>query len=211
MKREMLVGSLAVLLIVTGHSSGLIRATYYAGEPGVAPPMLIDNFEAGNNTSLLGTAWASYSDAAVGGKSTCHISIIDGGANGTRKALRLTGSVKPDFQYGFAGAGVALSRNGHAQDLTSYSGIRFWAKGDGNTYQVRLQCTAVRDHNDFAYSFVAGKAWTPVSVRFSELAQSQYFGTQIEWTGRDVAGIAFQTAQPPEYSYSLEIDEISIY
>jgi hypothetical protein len=93
--------------VQTGSARG--RSTVAAPLPQAAPrehpaaALRVDDFERGDLTSPLDTRWETFTDAALGGKSTAAAAVIDGGANGSRKALRLTGRVTTDFQFGFVG------------------------------------------------------------------------------------------------------------
>jgi hypothetical protein len=155
--------------------------------------------------------WTPFTDAELGGKSTAHCRVIDGGANGTRKALQMTGRVTTDFQHGFAGVSLMLDPQGRSWDMTALKGIRFYARGDGGHYQVSVLTAAVKDRNDFSKEFVAAKEWTLIEIPFSQLAQSPYFGEQVRWTGRDIRGVSFSTVDAPRDAYELQVDEISFY
>jgi hypothetical protein len=174
-------------------------------------PLVVDDFENGGTVSALGTKWIIYGDSAVGGKSSAQIGVIAGGANGSKKALEISGQVTSDFEHGFAGAAIALNKTGRGQDLTAYTGIRFYVRGDGNTYQVHVLTSAVKDHNEYGKEFVAGKTWRLVTVPFSDLSQSSYWGQQVPWTAAGVRGIAFQTLTAPLDHFSLVVDGISFY
>jgi hypothetical protein len=161
--------------------------------------------------SSLGTKWIAYADTTVGGKSSAHVGIIDGGANGSKKAFEVSGRVTTDFEHGFAGAAVALNKEGRGQNMTAYIGIRFYVRGDGNSYQIHVLCSAVKDHNEYGKQFVAPRAWKLITIPFSELSQSAYWGQQVPWTGKDVRGIAFQTTTAPLDHFSLVVDGVSFY
>jgi hypothetical protein len=169
-------------------------------------PRVIDDFERGDLTSAFGSQWATFTDEGLNGKSSASIELLEGGAAGSRKALRISGRVTTDFKHGFAGAGTLFQA-----DVATYHGIRFYARGDGQQYQVEVLCKAVKDHNEFAKQFAAAEDWTLIEVPFSQLAQSPWWGARAQWTGTDVTGISFRTVNAPMVTYRLEIDELAFY
>jgi hypothetical protein len=194
--------------IFLGLSMVLLAMLAVASRPA---PLVVDDFEDGDTVSSLGTKWIVYGDGPVGGKSSAQIGVVAGGANGSRKALEISGQVTADFEHGFAGAAIALNKEGRGQNLTAYTGIRFYVRGDGNTYQVSVLSSAVKDHNEYSKEFVATKTWKLVTVPFSDLTQSSYWGEQVPWSAAGVRGIAFQTLSAPLDHFSLVVDGISFY
>jgi len=210
--RKTLIFFLALVgLLGEGLGVKQMSITKAAPMTNAAKPLVVDNFEDGDMTTRFGTIWRTYTDAGLGGKSTAEARIVDSGATGTKKALRLMGRVTTDFQFGFAGIAMGLNREGRGQVMTRFTGIRFYARGDGDVYQAQVLCAAVKDHNEFGKEFVAPKEWTLITVPFSQLVQSPFWGQPVQWTGKDVRGIAFQTVGAPRHAYVLEVDEISFY
>jgi hypothetical protein len=182
------------------------------GTPRAAKEFLVDDFEDGNLIAAPGTEWYKITDQPLGGKSTVDGTVVNGGAAGTKKSGRISGVVTTDFKYGgFAGMGVHVNREGKGQDMSTYSGLSFYCKGDGGKYRVSVMSAAVKDHNEFGKEFTAARTWTLVKIPFSELAQVQGWGTKVQWTGKDVRGVEFTTVGAPRQTYNLEIDQIAIY
>jgi hypothetical protein len=212
MKRSTFVGLLA--LVLAGCCFAVFRSRMPAGSP--APHlhnsslMPVDDFESGDLISAFGTRWEAYTDASQGGKSTVRIDVVDGGGAGTSRAMRITGQITADFRYGFAGAGVLFGGE-EGIDLRRFEGLRFYARGDGGRYEIRLMTAAVKDHNEFAKLFSASSDWTLIEVPFSALAQSAWWGSTVRWTGSDITGLSFSSAGGPQRNYSLEVDEVSFY
>lgn len=165
--------------------------------------LLVADFEAGNSNN-----WYRISDKIAGGSSSVKIEVIDGGAAKSKKALRMTGTLTADFQYGpFAGMGSTVDKNG--KDLSGYTGVRFYARGDGATYRVSIPSVAVKDHNEYGKEFVAGRAWRLVQIPFAQLKQGDW-GGKTKWTGKDIRGVEV-TANGPPRSFQLDIDHVSFY
>lgn len=203
--------TLSFLLLTCLLCAGLSIVSFggaQAARRGAARPMLVADFDDGNATTTVGSKWYKISDRIAGGSSTAEYAIIDGGAARTKKALRMTGRLTADFQYGpFAGIGTLIDKDG--KDLSGYTGLRFYARGDGGTYRVSIPSAAVKDHNEYGKEFTAGNTWRLVSIPFAQLRQGDW-GHQTKWTGRDVRGIEF-TANGAPRSFQLDIDQISFY
>lgn len=168
-----------------------------------AKALVVADFDSGKDDH-----WYKIADTVAGGSSSADYAVIGGGAARTKNALRISGNLTSDFKYGpFAGAGVRIDNNG--RDLSGYTGLRFYVRGDGGTYRVSVPSAVVKNHNEFGKEVVAGKAWKLVSIPFSQLAQLNY-GPRVTWTGKDVRGVEI-TANGSPRGFSVEIDQISFY
>jgi hypothetical protein len=104
----------------------------------VAPPGFpISDFESGTASAQFGS-WSVTTDAIRGGKSVASMDVIDGGAEKSVKALRITGTVA-EGPMGWAGV---LFNPGQAPFApVNFSGrthVSFWIRGDGRTYAAML-------------------------------------------------------------------------
>lgn len=100
-------------------------------------PKLIDNCEGGG----IGGAWDTYSDvrdnagSSVSNPSPFELQKDPGmGAKGSDGYAKCFGSVTTKYQYGFSGLTYNFSADKSAFDMSGYTGIKFWMKGDGKTY-----------------------------------------------------------------------------
>jgi hypothetical protein len=181
----------------------------------VAGPKLVSGFESGLSTPF-GTDWRAIDDTQGGGKSSSKIEIVAGGANATKKALKASGAVTvKDYPFPFAGIGLPLGKVvDHVptpSDLSAYTGIQFWVKGDGKRYMLRAMSTDVQDFNFFHFVFTAGPEWTLISVPFTSLVQFDW-GEKVEWTGKSVPALLFTNYSAPGEDFggfTLYLDEIS--
>ncbi len=118
--------------------------------------------------------WVAVNDGVMGGLSQGAPKLKDG-------VLRFSGNLSLENNGGFSS--VRMSR---AINLEGHSGIRLRVKGDGRTYQLRLQTDArygqwpVSFSGDFPTK--AGE-WTEVEVPFEALRQS--------FRGRTLSGYEF--------------------
>jgi hypothetical protein len=168
-----------------------------------AKALAVANFDSGSDGQ-----WYTIADTIAGGSSSASFAVIGGGAAKTKNALRISGNLTKDFKYGpFAGAGVRIDKNG--KDLSSYTGLRFYLRGDGGTYRVSVPSAVVKNHNEFGKEVVSSKAWKLVSIPFAQMAQQNY-GPRVKWTGTDVRGLEI-TANGSPRGFSVEIDQISFY
>jgi hypothetical protein len=161
---------------------------------------LISSFEDGGNRCAFGAGWSQSTDALFGGKSVTDYKVVSGGANGTAKSLEVTGEIIAGFAYPWAGAMYSPGAQPFAPaNLSKASGIRFWTKGDGQTYRV-LYFTASGGNIPQQTTFVAGVDWKQYSVPFSTFGDSD---------GHDVEAILF-TAGPTTGKFKFQIDEVGL-
>lgn len=209
-RREKIAGMFSIAaLLVCSAGIGFSNEMRASNNPA---PVLVDNFEDGNMSSALGSHWTIFNDNHMGGKSVISASVVNGGAKGSKKSLKLTGKVTTDFQYGgFAGIRAMFDEGGTPRDMTSYTGIQFYARGDGRKYRVEVMTAAVKDFNEYGKEFESTAAWKLYQFPFSQLAQSPYFGRKVKWTGTDVRGVVFITSGFPIESYTLQVDDVTFY
>jgi hypothetical protein len=201
---------LFVVLTIVFTAIGSLSA-WSAGAAGGQKRLIVADFEDGQLASRFGTKWYKITDQPLGGRSTVEASIIPGGAGGTRKAGRMTGTVTTDFQVGgFAGMGVEIAP-GAGKDLSAYTGISFYAKGDAGRYRVSVPIVVVKDHNEYGKEFDAPTTWRLLRIPFSQLAQNPHWGRKVPWTGKDVTGVEFVTVGAPRSRYVLDVDQIGFY
>jgi imidazolonepropionase-like amidohydrolase len=124
------------------------------------PLRSIGDFESDDADAALGIAWTASSDLYLGGRSSAALDIVDGGALGTKHALRVVGTaVRSAVRHVWSG--VLYSPGDFPMqivDLSGWSQLAFWAKGDGSKLQVLffLGSTTVPQ----AHSFIATPEWT---------------------------------------------------
>src|SRR4051812_19089942 len=160
----------------------------------------ISNFEDGTFGVTFGNAWNDSTDQLAGGKSIVKKEVVDGGANGSRKSLAITGEVKPGFAYPWSGVMFLPGATPMAPaDLSKFGAISFDAKGEaGVTYQFMVFATHL-GRMPLQKSFTAGPDWHRVRFTFADLGVD----------GTDLMGF-FVGGGPALGAFRLQIDEVRL-
>lgn len=175
------------------------EAAKTAGPPAGAESGLVSDFEDGTTKVMFGTGWVMSTDSYMGGKSTAEMKVVEGGANGSKYSLQITGELLAGAPFQWAGAsfttGVAPT---WAANLSSKKTIHFWARGDGRTYVVMLFAQSIGQVPKMQ-TFVVGPEWKEYRLPFSA------FGTDAH----DLGGILFSASGSPG-KFSLQIDDVRV-
>jgi len=160
---------------------------------------LISDFEDGSMTTAFGLGWNPSTGRLMGGhKPEARIAVVDGGAEGSKKALEISGEITP----GVFGWGGAMFFPGSAPmepvNLSRKTSIAFWTKGDGKTYQVMIWAKS-KGALPLMKSFTTSPEWTRVSLPLSD------FGTD----GHDLKAIMFAALAVPG-SFQFLIDDVRL-
>ena len=174
------------------------------------PDSLLISFEGDESIG-----WLGVSDTIMeGGKSQVTVTIDSIGTEGSSHSLRMTGAVimGQNPYVMFAGAASRFWKDGEViYDLSDFTGVHFWAKGDGNTYRIELPTASIKDYMyySFAFSPPSGE-WKEYKIPFKGFKQMPY-GAKVPWTATDVQGIHFMTVGGPIEKFALNIDQIGFY
>jgi len=164
------------------------------------PDGLISDFDDGTAAARFGAGWLDSTDALRGGASVVHREIVDGGAEGTAKALEISGEVKPGFAFPWSGVLFAPGAKIMAPaDLSAAKELAFWAQGDGRTYQVLLFASSL-GMMPSQKSFVAGPEW------------KRYAFPLADFPGLDPHGLTgiFLGAGPDPGSFRFRVDGVRL-
>lgn len=181
------------------YAAELAAGRQAVGElPRGAESGLVSDFESGSATAAFGAGWAVSTDQMAGGKSTASIAVVDEGANGSRKALAITGEISNAVPHAWAGAMFSPGQQVFAPaNLSSKREIRFWARGDGATYRIMV-FTESSGYSPHMRTFVAREGWQE-----HVFPLSAFGGTD----GRDITAVLF-VAGPQPGTFSLRIDDV---
>jgi imidazolonepropionase-like amidohydrolase len=160
----------------------------------------ISDFEDGTDHAQFGAGWSDSTDSIFGGQSSGKYEVVDGGADGTRKSLHITGEIAGGLPYAWSGALFSPGPAPFASaNLSRHSGVRFWSKGDGKTYRF-LYFTKSGGQLAQVATFVAGPEWKQFDFPFAGFSQSD---------GSDVTEILF-CGGPTPGKFSFQIDQVSL-
>ena len=175
------------------------EAQRHSPSPSGSESGLVSNFDDGTMASTFGSGWKAAAGRLLGGRNpVAQISVVDGGAEGSRNALQITGEIAPGV-FGWAGAMFFPGPAPMAPvNLSDAKAISFWAKGDGRPYQLML-FSRRKGTMPASKSFVAGPTWEQFVLPLSG------FGTD----GRDLQGLLFAGVAVPGH-FSVLIDDVRL-
>jgi hypothetical protein len=108
-------------------------------EPPGSAKGLVSDFEGDKPQSAFGSGWSVSTDSLVGGKSKAEFKLVSGGAEDSKGALRITGTIDDKPQPRWAGAFFSPGPEMMAPvNLSSKKAVSFWAKGDGKRYAIMI-------------------------------------------------------------------------
>ncbi len=174
------------------------KAQQQAPPPAGSEPGWISDFEDGAATTKFGQSWQASTDQMMGGKSTAEIKVVDGGAEGSKKALQITGDI---VTGGVSWAGAMFFPGSTPMapvNLSVKKAITFWTKGDGRNYQLMLFAKS-KGFIPVTKEFTAGPEWKKVIIPFSAFATD----------GSDLEGLLFSGA-PPSGRFNFLIDDVRL-
>lgn len=125
-----------------------------------------------------GNGWNAVNDGVMGGLSR-------GGPDFSRGLMRFSGNLSLEYNGGFSSIRKRVNL-----DLSEFTGIRLRVKGDGRTYQARMETDARFGNWAVSYSgdFATRKGeWMEVDVPFTSLSQS--------FRGRNLTAYPFDPAK----------------
>ena len=147
----------------------------------------------------LGAGWMQTTDQMAGGASVVQVARVDGGANGSKGALRIAGEVKSGFAYPWSGAlFFTASVPMQLADLSSREALTFKVRGDGRRYQLMLFFGS--QPMPAMVPFATSAEWTTVRVPLKD-----FQGADLS----RVRAIAF-TAGAPVGAFELQIDDVEL-
>ena len=168
--------------------------------------LLLDDFEGA--TAKNGNAWwAGCDDNKLG--TTLQPQPWAPSPGGSKDSPGHCGRIHGHFgtskaPWPYATLALALSN----PDISGYSAVRFWAKGDGGTVRVQLCKLAVKDYASHEATFTAGSDWTLVTLPLSSFKQPNW-GKPVGDVFNDVEKIAFGPVDGDK-DYDFSIDDLTL-
>jgi hypothetical protein len=157
----------------------------------------------------LGGVWESSFDPHNLGttQSPQPFAVSASGYAGSKYCLRISGHFgKSQKPWPYADMRASFASN----DLTAYSGLRFWAKGNDKDYIVAIVRDAVADYSHYRAPFKATASWQQVEVRFADFRQPEW-GDPKPLAWNDVTAISFQPGKAfDDEDYDLSVDKVEL-
>jgi len=186
---------------------------------------MIDDLE-DNDGSIINQggrvgAWYTYHDATVGGMQTPEMGTAftpsDCG-HASVKCAHTNGSGFTDYGAGF---GFDFNNDGTAKglyDVSSFTGIAFWAKGTPFRLKVLTAatvptaeggtCSTTKCSDNFGTAIAATADYQQFVVPFSSLTQEGW-GDKATFDPKTVIGVQFQVAK--NVTFDISIDDVGLY
>ncbi|MDE3180436.1 MAG: CIA30 family protein, partial [Acidobacteriota bacterium] len=122
-----------------GWDMALKMASGKAPEKSASQSGLVSDFDEGAVSARFGSGWSVSTDSLMGGKSAAQIKVVEGGAEGSRGSLLISGHVAGEGGFSWAGAMFSPGEKPFTPaDISSFKAVSFWAKGDGQTYTLMM-------------------------------------------------------------------------
>lgn len=159
---------------------------------------LVSDFEDGTTSARFGAGWSISTDVMAGGKSTAETAVIDGGAEGSAKSLRIHGTISDAFAQAWAGAMFSPGKQiFQPANLSDKKELRFWTKGDGKTYRVFIFDEG-KGFAPLTQTFIAGPDWREVVFPLSAFGGSD---------GKGIMAVIFGGGPAPG-QFEFQIDNV---
>jgi hypothetical protein len=187
-------------LIIGGFMGGSVRVEAHdAGGPvGTPAPAesTLANFDDGTAKASYGLGWNASDDKTMGGDSTAAVRVVGDGAENSKGALEVSGTVRSAAQYPSAGTSFAPKSwdEGAFVDYSNKHTLKFFARGDGRQYTV-LFLVGKDGGIPPMYSFTAGADWQEVRIELGALA-----GMDL----KRVRAILILSMNPGDFRFALD-------
>jgi len=124
--------------------------------------------------------------------------------------LRISGKVTTVFPYGFVGCGVSFTPERQGMDISKFKGIKFWARGNGVNFVVRLESHIIKDYAYHGCEFFADKDWEEFIIPFEDFRQPSWKSKMVNLKDilKSVCSIQWETNNRPMEKYFLCLDNI---
>jgi|ERR1043166_6878729 hypothetical protein len=157
----------------------------------------------------IGMSWETYIDDNKLGTTVKPFAVVkDGSPKGAKGHGHFAGHIgKSKDPWPWAVLDLAFGDDA-PKDLSAYTHLRFWAKGDGKKYRIRLGRDAVKDYCHYEYTFVAPKEWTRITAPLADFTQPKW-GKQVPRGYKDVTMLGFAALAPgDDEDFDLRFTEL---
>lgn len=196
------IAATRAIVAVWKNGHRIERAAAAAGTPAETAPddTLVSDFDAGAIDARFGS-WHGTTDQVAGGASVAQHRWIEGGANGSRGALEVTGEIRAGFAYPWAGViFFPAAQPMQPMDLSTRTELVFHVRGDGRRYAAMLFSGPSAQALPSVVPFESDGEWREVRLPLSAFSGGD---------PSQVRGIAFTAGEPPG-EFSIQLDEVQL-
>jgi imidazolonepropionase-like amidohydrolase len=159
----------------------------------------ISDFEGEKVAANFGAGWIISTDAMMSGKSTAQFRLAEGGAEGSRQSLLISGTIKEGAAFRWAGAMFLPGKTFvDPANLSFAKAFSFYARGQGAEFAVLLFSRSA-GFIPAVRAFEASPEWKEVVFSWED------FNTE----GYDITGI-FLGAYQKTGDFSLQVDNVRL-
>jgi hypothetical protein len=159
----------------------------------------VSDFEGDKVAANFGAGWIISTDVQMAGKSTAQYKLAEGGAEGSRQSMIITGTIKEGAAFRWAGAMFLPGKTFvDPANLSSAKTVSFYARGQGAGFAVFLFSRSA-GFMPAIRTFSAGPEWKEVVFPWEN------FNTE----GYDITGI-FIGAYQKTGDFSLQVDNLRL-
>jgi licheninase len=181
-----------------------------AGAASELDGLVIDDFEDGNQQSLLGGGWYTYTDSGNGGASKfvgSPITISDEAYQSKRALLTTFELAKGTAKWDpFIGLGTQLTADVRAK-LNDYEGIAYVYRG--SAHDVRIELSDVKDYDYHTVKVPASAAWRTVLIPFEDFRQGDW-GAPVKFDPTRATSVSFHVVGATGTKGSLALDNLRL-
>lgn len=183
---------------------------------GTSSEALIDDFEDGDGTPLIGFSWYGYNDQSNGGGSVLTFPGATGSAVVTAgEGYQSTHSLQADYSFDqgtltyapFVGVGVSLGNKSAPYDMTQYNAISYTYKG--GAHRVQLQTYEITDYDYFGTAVTASTEWKPVTLPLTLFTQEGW-GIASTLNPANIDSITFALRGATGDKGTIQIDNLKL-
>lgn len=193
----------------SNSSSSASNPSSSASQGGTNKPLLVDNFEDGNYTSLWNSPWGIYNDNKDGGQSTIDTALVTG--NSSSKAIQITYRLtKANYEYS-PYVGLVVSANADevtTEDLSACTAIQYDYKGGAHDFRVESSIDVGYNYHKVAVN--ASNSWKTQTVYWDALAQESGWGktASISEVQQAVRAFSWQIQGTSGTNGTLQVDNV---
>ncbi len=159
---------------------------------------MVSTFDDGTMKSNFGAGWMPSTDKMFGGSSVVALAVVDGGAQGSKGALEIAGTISAGSPYPWAGAMFSPGAQPFAPvNLSATPVLEFWTKGDGKQHRV-LCFTATGGRIPAQSVFMTSADWTEIRIPMENFNGSD---------GHDVESVIFDGGLIPG-QFRFAVDQV---